>query len=271
MIPKVIHYCWFGGNPKSDIMENCIASWKEHCPDYEIIEWNESNFDVHFCPYASEAYERKQWGFLSDIARIKVVHDYGGIYLDVDVLLKQSIDELLVHDAWIAQDDVRYIATGLGFGAIKGHWLISEVLSARTAMGYTDACCPTVDTPLIEKALPQWIKASHSQTIEGIYIIGYNDYPKFAKHLYTASWKDEDTRQKRDTAIRSNTKLTKAQLCIWKFKCFLRSPKFNNYFEKKRGKLPEKIYTFVVYDLIDNGPIYFSKRLVKRIKKVIFK
>ena len=102
MIPKIIHYCWFGGNPKPQILLNCIESWKKFCPDYEIIEWNESNFDVNFCAYSTRAYEAKKWAFVSDIARIKIIYDYGGIYLDTDVLLKNSLDNLLLYDAWFA-------------------------------------------------------------------------------------------------------------------------------------------------------------------------
>lgn len=79
MIPKILHYCWFGGNPKSELIEKCIESWKKYCPDFEIQEWNETNFDVQLCRYTEEAYEAKKWAFVSDVARLWVVYNRGGI------------------------------------------------------------------------------------------------------------------------------------------------------------------------------------------------
>lgn len=88
MIPKKIHYCWFGGNPKSDLILTCIKSWKNFCPDYEIIEWNENNWDINYNQYTREAYQAKKWAFVSDVARLDIVYRYGGLYLDTDVELK---------------------------------------------------------------------------------------------------------------------------------------------------------------------------------------
>ena len=85
MIDKVIHYCWFGGNQKSDLINRCIESWKKYCPDYQIIEWNESNFDVNMFDYTRQAYKEKKYAFVSDVARLYVVYNYGGIYLDTDI------------------------------------------------------------------------------------------------------------------------------------------------------------------------------------------
>ncbi len=78
MIPKVIHYCWFGGNPKSEIIKQCIESWKKYCPDYEIKEWNEENFDVNCIQYVKDAYEAKKWAFVSDYARLAIIYKMGG-------------------------------------------------------------------------------------------------------------------------------------------------------------------------------------------------
>lgn len=79
MIPKTIHYCWFGGNPKPELVCRCIDSWRRFCPDYEIIEWNENNFDVNCIPYVRDAYAAKKWAFVSDYARLKVVFERGVI------------------------------------------------------------------------------------------------------------------------------------------------------------------------------------------------
>lgn len=121
MIPKIIHYCWFGRNPKPELVQRCIASWKKYCPDYEIIEWNESNYDISKSAFMLEAYNCKKWAFVSDYARFDIINEQGGVYFDTDVELTAPIDELLVNDAFFAFETARNIASGLGFGATKGH------------------------------------------------------------------------------------------------------------------------------------------------------
>ena len=100
MIPKVIHYCWFGGNPLPELAQKCIASWKKYCPDYEIKEWNESNFDLNCCDYVREAYEAKKWAFVSDVARLYAMVHEGGIYMDTDVEVIAPLDSLLQYSNW---------------------------------------------------------------------------------------------------------------------------------------------------------------------------
>ena len=95
MIPKKIHYCWFGRGEKPKDALKCIESWKKFCPDYEILEWNEDNFDLTQNRYMKEAYEAKKWAFVSDYARLKIIYDNGGIYLDTDVEIIKPIDDLL--------------------------------------------------------------------------------------------------------------------------------------------------------------------------------
>ena len=87
MIPKKIHYCWFGGNPLPEDIKRYIESWKKYCPDYELIRWDESNYDVHKNTYVEQAYQNKKWAFLTDYARLDIIYEYGGIYLDADVCL----------------------------------------------------------------------------------------------------------------------------------------------------------------------------------------
>ena len=94
-IPKVIHYCWFGKGEMPKIAKKCIKSWEKYCPDYEIICHNEDNFDLSQNRYMREAYEAKKWAFVSDFARLKIIYDHGGIYLDTDVELIKPIDDLL--------------------------------------------------------------------------------------------------------------------------------------------------------------------------------
>lgn len=96
MIPKTIHYCWFGKGELPTLAQKCISSWKEHMPGYEIKEWNEDNFDVNMIQYTKDAYKNKKYAFVSDYARFYILQDHGGIYMDVDVELIKPLDDLLV-------------------------------------------------------------------------------------------------------------------------------------------------------------------------------
>ncbi|MFR3766751.1 MAG: glycosyltransferase family 32 protein [Blautia sp.] len=100
MIEKKIHYCWFGKGEKNKIIQKCIASWRSKCPDYELIEWNEDNFDVNANQFCAEAYKEKKWAFVSDYARIWILYHYGGIYFDTDIEVLRNFDKLLENDAF---------------------------------------------------------------------------------------------------------------------------------------------------------------------------
>lgn len=101
MIPKVIHYCWFGDKPIPKMAKKCLKSWGKYCPGYEIKLWNEDNFDLNCNQYVKEAYEAKKWAFVTDYARLYIVYHYGGIYLDTDVELIQPLDSLLKEQAFL--------------------------------------------------------------------------------------------------------------------------------------------------------------------------
>ncbi len=128
-IPKVIHYCWFGKGKMPSLAEKCIASWKKYCPDYEIICWNEDNFDVSQNKYAKEAYEAGKWAFVSDYVRLKILFDQGGIYLDTDVEIIKPIDELINENGFMGFDDNDLVSTGLGFACEKGNELVGNMLA----------------------------------------------------------------------------------------------------------------------------------------------
>lgn len=112
MINKTIHYCWFGSNPKPKIVQKCIKSWRKFCPDFEIIEWNENNFDINICQYVKEAYDNKKWAFVSDYARFYVLNRFGGVYVDTDVELIKPIDNFLQNN-FTAFESCSAVATGL--------------------------------------------------------------------------------------------------------------------------------------------------------------
>ena len=113
MIPKKIHYIWVGGNPLTPLAEKCIESWKKYCPDYEIVRWDESNFDVNQNQYCKEAYENKKWAFVSDYIRLKVLYEEGGIYMDTDVEVVKPLDKFLSNPAFSGFENDTMIPTGI--------------------------------------------------------------------------------------------------------------------------------------------------------------
>ena len=113
-IPKIIHYCWFGRNPKPKLAERCIKSWKKFCPDYEIIEWNEDSFDVAAAPkYVRQAYEARRWAFVSDYVRLRALVEMGGVYMDTDVEVVKPLDPYLKHEAFAGFEHMERVQTGL--------------------------------------------------------------------------------------------------------------------------------------------------------------
>lgn len=152
MIPKKIHYCWFGRGEKPKLAKKCIASWKKHCPDYEIIEWNEDNFDLDYNAYTRYCYDHKKWAFLSDFVRLVVVAEYGGIYFDTDVELLKNPDVLLQYEAFYSFENNEKVNTGQGFGSIAGHITIEAMKEQYAALkpdehgNYPIIVCPELNT-----------------------------------------------------------------------------------------------------------------------------
>lgn len=131
MIPKVIHYCWFGKKSLPTLAVNCIDSWKKFCPDYEIIEWNEKNFDINNNTYVREAYENKKWAFVSDYVRLYALYNYGGIYMDTDVQVLKPLDSFLNDQAFSGFETYDRVQTGI-MGAEKKHHFFKELLDCYT-------------------------------------------------------------------------------------------------------------------------------------------
>lgn len=157
MIPKIIHYCWFGGNPLPYEVKQCIKSWKKYAPDFEIIEWNETNFDVKAHAFSEKAYKEKAWAFVSDYARLRVVYDHGGVYLDTDVELLKPINKLLDHSFYIGvQQGNEFPTTGLGFGAEKESVIVKEMMEQYDSVQFNKAemktfACPYLNSKVLYK------------------------------------------------------------------------------------------------------------------------
>ena len=218
-IPKVIQYCWFGKGKMPKLAKKCIKSWKKYCPDYEIICHNEDNFDLSQNRYLNEAYKAGKWAFVSDYARLKIIYDNGGIYLDTDVELIKPIDDLLLKKGFMGFDEKGIVATGLGFGAEKGNEIVSEFLKDYDNIpfvlpdgSYDLTPCPDRNTEAL-KRLGMDIKNT-SQTFMDItflpdeYLCPMNYYTgkktitenTYSIHHYSASWTSVVT--KRTTRIK---------------------------------------------------------------------
>ena len=213
-IPKVIHYCWFGQGPLPESVLRCMESWRTYCPDYKIIQWNEDNFDVNLIPYTKEAYSLKKWAFVSDYARLSIIYEHGGIYLDTDVELIRSLDPLLEYDAYMGFQDKELVASGLGFGSVAHHPVLRALmddydgLSFQKQDGTLDLTpCPDRNTRrLLALGL---IPNGRMQSIQGMQILPA-DYlsPKdyrtgklqrtshtYSIHHYDASWLSKSERR----------------------------------------------------------------------------
>lgn len=219
-IPKIIHYCWFGGAKKPELVQKCIKSWEKYCPDYKIVEWNERNFDVKMNPYIKEAYERGQWAFVADFARLLAVYEHGGVYLDTDVELIKNLDDVLGDKAFYCLAD-NTVATGLGFGAIKKHPSVKQMLMQYDGIHFIDekgridtTPCPVRNTKALEEYVGQSVEFS-KKTLVGDVCIYPDEYfspldydthelnitdKTYAIHWYGESWLSE--KKKRAKALK---------------------------------------------------------------------
>lgn len=176
-IPKKIHYCWFGEAKKNKLFDKCCKSWKKFFPDYEIIEWNEKNFDVNCNAYVKEAYENKKYAFVSDYARLKIIYDNGGIYLDTDVEILKNYSGLLKNNGYLAFENKKNINTGLGFAANKGNEIIKSIMDSYEDIHFIDEKgnmdllpCPARNMEVLSK-----IGLRYSDNIQEFY--GFKVYP----------------------------------------------------------------------------------------------
>ncbi|MCH5238146.1 MAG: glycosyl transferase [Muribaculaceae bacterium] len=183
-IPKIIHYCWFGGNPLPSKAKKCIESWKEYFPEYEIKEWNESNFDFKSVPYARDAYESRKFAFVSDYARFWILYNFGGIYFDTDVKVIKSFDDILARGPFMGREltieEADRIGTigvnaGLGLGCYSHHPFYKEMVELYNSLDFknkdNESQPKTVVEYVSEKLMEVGLKNTGAiQIIEDIYI-----------------------------------------------------------------------------------------------------
>jgi mannosyltransferase OCH1-like enzyme len=214
MIPKIIHYCWFGGNPLPEIAQTCIASWKKYLLDYEIILWNESNFDVNMVPFTEQVAKTKKWGFIVDYIRAYVVYHYGGIYLDTDVeIIKPFDDSMLQNKCFSGFEDDKYVNPGSIFAGEKSCHIAKELMEFYSTHNFIkeDGEPDLMPSPIIFTKILKKHGLAQNNTFQelGEFTAYPNDYfcPKsmltgkititgntFSIHHYDASWLSEKAR-----------------------------------------------------------------------------
>lgn len=188
MIPKIIHYCWFGRNPLPELAQKCIASWKKFFPDYEIKEWNEDNFDVNIIPYTKEAYSAGKYAFVSDYARFWILYKYGGLYFDTDVEVIRPMTDIIARGPFMGCENEAEggstpprqlgVAPGLGLGCIPGLDIYQIFLDMYSTLHFV-ASDETLNTKSVVEYVTEILVAhglkntSEIQHIAGVYI-----YPK---------------------------------------------------------------------------------------------
>lgn len=260
-IPKIIHYCWFGKGKLPEEAQKCIESWKRNCPTYQIIEWNEDNYNYQKNKYIKQAYESKKWSFVTDYVRLDVINQYGGIYFDVDVELLKSLDDLLSYNAFFGFENVSYVATGLGFGALPNQKIVEDMLSIYENINFINAdgslnqiTCPVYNTQIIKKY--GFIINGKTQINENIcvlapeYLAPYNYMTgdlnitnnTYSVHWYNMSWK----------SVQEKKYIKKIQ------KVYKRSNVLGWWYEH--------IYYFLKY-VRERGIFFTLKKIINKVKK----
>lgn len=216
MISKIIHYCWFGGKEKPDSVKQCIESWKQYCPDYEIKEWNESNFDIQANDYCREAYEAKRWAFVADYARLNVLYEYGGIYMDTDVEVVRPFDPLLNRNGFLCFENDDNVSIGT-FGVAKHLLLVNDFLQPYKGRHFKrddGSFDMTTNLKIITQVLVERYGISlngKEQVLSGdilvlpmeafiakSYLTGWimRDENTYAIHHYSATWRDAEEQKR---------------------------------------------------------------------------
>lgn len=218
-IPKKIHYCWFGKSKIPKEFQENIDTWKRNCPEYEIVRWDESNYDITKNRYMKEAYESRKWGFVPDYARLDIVNTYGGIYLDTDVKVLRSFDELLQFDLFCGFEDKNYVAFGLGFGSVPNNNILKILLGMYENEIFVkeDGTLNLIPSPKYQtEGMKKFGFTMNGKTqivnnmavLSSVYLapinmngIGRVTTETYSIHQYAATWFDEQQRNKKEKII----------------------------------------------------------------------
>lgn len=245
MIPKILHYCWFGGKPLPTAYQRYIDTWRKYLPDYQIRRWDESNYDVRCTPFSSEAYEAGKYAFVSDYARLKILYEHGGLYLDTDVEVLRPLDDIMEKGDWMAverhSDETDHVNVGLGFAVAAGSPVVAEALAFYEQQHYLSADGHTANF-IIVTVLTDILRAHGlpEQINEPTMVAGLTIYP----HDYFSP--------KRDGVIRQtgNTRTIHHYAASW------RSPLYNMLRGLMRRMLSHRAQRFISNTLRRLGKKY---------------
>ena len=175
MLPKIIHYCWFGRGEKPVLAQKCIDSWRKFCPDFEIREWNEDNCDYLTMPFMMEAYAAKKYAFVSDVMRLIVLEQYGGVYFDTDVELVRDLAPLMDDEGFIGFENDQYVNSGQGIAAMPHHPVVQAMIEEYRKLHFTSADgtinavgCPHLNTDVMERY--GLVRNGKEQRVAGIHV-----------------------------------------------------------------------------------------------------
>lgn len=261
MIPKKIHYCWFGGNPLPDFAKKCIDSWKKFFPDYEIMEWNESNYDVNKLPYIAQAYSKKKYAFVSDYARFDILYEHGGLYFDTDVEVIKDLTPICEKGNWFGLENPGLINAGLGIGCEANNTLVKEILLSYENSDFVKADGSLNLATVVDRVSEifkkyGFIYENTLQIIGGFYIYPTEYFcPKdvitgimnitdntYTIHHYDASWLED-----------------------WEKKV----KNYKNYFFKKYGdNFYTRKYTLIYHAIVSIKHLGFSKGIIYILNKI---
>lgn len=250
MIPKIIHYCWFGRNEKSDLIKQCINSWKFNLPNYEIVEWNEDNFDIQVNFFVKEAYLKKKWAFVSDYVRAYALYKFGGIYLDTDVEIRNSLNVFLHHGAFSGFEEKGFPFTAL-WGSEKGHNWPKMIIDYYDALEiFTEKTNTRIVSDFLVNSYNVDLNKDEIQLLKDDVCIYPSNYfclnidHNYAVHHFSGSWIEEE-KGKYDERLLKN---------YYKIK-FLRSA--------KKNEILEELYSEKVLSLKDLIFFIFNKSIKK--------
>ena len=255
MIPKIIHYCWFGESEKSALHIKCIESWKKYLPDYEIKEWNESNFDVNTVAYVKQAYDQGKYAFVSDYVRIYALNKYGGIYLDTDVEVLKDFSPFLDHNTFLGFENRTMVGTGI-IGTQKNNPLFLKLLRYynshdfinKNGVADTTTNVKILNKLLVEKGLTP---RNSKQIVSGIHIYDRSVFcPKKKNENEFLISKDSVTIHHFDASWLTERERKRGNSLIWRniFRPFLRNAR--NFLENVIGEERTKLFEAKLRDKI---------------------
>lgn len=230
---KKIHYCWFGGNPLPEEAVACIDSWKKFFPDYEIIQWDETNFDVFKIPYIKEAYEQKKYAFVSDYARFDILFQYGGLYFDVDVEVIKPMDKILEYGPYMGAEidgdslgKKTAVNPGLGFAAEPNMQFLKDIIEVYNTLHFVNNDGTLNQKTIVEYTTELLLKYGLEDCDKIQNVAEFKIYPSeffcpinyytgdyratentYSIHHYKASWMSDADKKKHDEIVRLSKKM----------------------------------------------------------------